>query len=87
MSKEAGPFDQERICNYVGIVIFFNQDADSIQLTLAPNLSCCPHGHAYLPRGLIPTEFAKYTNVVEIKKTFDAHLKRDIQSICVTMKK
>ena len=54
---EAGPLDQERICNCVEIVNFVYQDADSIQLTLAPDLSCCPHGHAYLPEGLIPTDF------------------------------
>ena len=64
MLMEAGPLDQERICNYVDIVNLVYQDADSIQLTLAPDLSCCPHGHAYLPGGLIPTEFLKYTNVV-----------------------
>ena len=46
---EAGPFDQERICSQVVLVNFFYQDADSIQLTLAPDLSCCPHAHAYLP--------------------------------------
>ena len=68
MLMEAGPLDQERVCNYVDIVNFFYQDADSIQLTLAPDQSCCPHGHAYLPGWFIPTEFLKYTNVVKIKR-------------------
>ena len=75
MLTEAGPLEQERICKYMDIVNFVYQYADSIQLTLSPDLSCCPHGHVYLPGGLIPTEFVKYTNIVEIKKTFFAHLK------------
>ena len=75
---EGGPFDEERIYNHVDKVNVVYQAINNIQLTLAPDLSCCPHGHAYLPRGLIPTEFAKYTNVVEIRKTVDAHLKREI---------
>ena len=40
--------------------------------------------HAYLPEGLIPTEFVKHTNYVEMKKTFDSHLKNEIQTICVS---
>ena len=81
--KEAGPFDQDRISNYTDIVNLVHQDTDSIQLTLDPDLSCCPHGHAYLPEGLIPTEFIKYTNYVEMKKTFDSHLQNKIQTISV----
>ena len=80
---EGGPFGEERIYNHVDKVNVVYQAVNNIQLTLAPYLSCCPRGHAYLPEGLIPTEFVKYTNVVEIKKIFDAHLKNDIQTICV----
>ena len=35
---------------------------------------------------MIPTEFLKYTNVVESKETFDACLKKEIQTICVDNK-
>ena len=86
MLMEAGPFDG-RICNHVDIVNIFYQDADIIQLTIYPDLGCWPHGHAYLPGGLIPTEFVQYTNVVEIKKTFDAHPKKKYKLYALTMKK
>ena len=41
---EAVPFDLEIICNTADIANIVYQDAVSIQLTLAPDLSCCPHG-------------------------------------------
>ena len=44
---EGGPLHHERIYNYVDIVNVVYQAANNLQLTLAPDLSCCPHGHAF----------------------------------------